>query len=60
MSDQLAFLIRSLPNLLFGFPGQRPGGLLLSLLLAVLAIAIGFLLAMVVAGGRESRFRPLR
>lgn len=60
MSDQLDFLIRNLPNLLFGFPGQRPGGLTLSLILAVLAIAFGFLLAMVVAAGRESRFRPLR
>ncbi|MFZ0548421.1 MAG: amino acid ABC transporter permease [Candidatus Promineifilaceae bacterium] len=60
MSDQLAFLIRSLPNLLIGFPGQRPGGLLLSLLMAVLAIGIGFLTAAVIATGRESRFRPLR
>lgn len=60
MSEQLDFLIGNLPNLLFGFPGQRPGGLLLSLLLAVVAIAIGFLPAMVIAAGRESRYRPLR
>jgi His/Glu/Gln/Arg/opine family amino acid ABC transporter permease subunit len=60
VSDQLDFLIRNLPNLLFGFPGQRPGGLTLSLILAVLAIALGFLLAIVVAAGRESPLRPLR
>jgi general L-amino acid transport system permease protein len=60
VSEQLDFLIGNLPNLLFGFPGQRPGGLLLSLLLAVVAIAIGFLPAMVIAAGRESRYRPLR
>jgi His/Glu/Gln/Arg/opine family amino acid ABC transporter permease subunit len=60
VSDQLDFLLRNIPNLLFGFPGQRPGGLVLSLLLAVLAIGIGFLLAMAVAAGRESRYRPLR
>jgi general L-amino acid transport system permease protein len=60
VSDQLDFLIRNLPNLLFGFPGQRPGGLTLSLLLAVLAIALGFLLAMVVAVGRASPVRPFR
>ncbi len=60
VSDQLTFLISNLPNLLFGFPGQRPGGLILSLLLAVIAIALGFLLAMVVAAGRESRWRLIR
>ena len=60
VSDQLDFLIRNLPNLLFGFPGQRPGGLALSLLLAVMAIGLGFLLAMVVAVGRESPVRPFR
>lgn len=60
VSDQLDFLIRNLPNLLFGFPGQRPGGLALSLLLAVVAIGIGFVLAMFIAGGRASRFRPIR
>lgn len=60
MSDQLDFLIRNLPNLLFGFPGQRPGGLVLSLVLAVLGIGFGFGLAMVVAAGSSSRFRPLR
>lgn len=54
VSEQLDFLIRNLPNLLFGFPGQRPGGLSLSLFLAVLAIGIGFIIAMVAAVGRES------
>ena len=52
MSDHLAFLIEKLPVLLFGFPGQRPGGLLLSLILAVLAAAVGFCLAVPVSSGR--------
>jgi His/Glu/Gln/Arg/opine family amino acid ABC transporter permease subunit len=60
VSEQLEFLIGNLPNLLFGFPGQRPGGLLLSLFLAVLAIGFGFLLAMVMAAGRESRWQLAR
>jgi His/Glu/Gln/Arg/opine family amino acid ABC transporter permease subunit len=60
VSDQLEFLTGNLSNLLFGFPGHRPGGLVLSLFLAVLAIAVGFLLAIVVAAGRESRWRPFR
>jgi His/Glu/Gln/Arg/opine family amino acid ABC transporter permease subunit len=60
VSDQLDFLVQNLPELLFGFPGQRPGGLILSLILAVIAIAIGFLLAMVIAVGQESPWRLVR
>lgn len=60
MSEQVNFLVQNLPNLLFGFPGQRPGGLTLSLFLAVLGIATGFLVAMVVAAGRESRLWLVR
>jgi His/Glu/Gln/Arg/opine family amino acid ABC transporter permease subunit len=41
-----------LPALLFGFPGQRPGGLVLSLLLAAAAIGLGFAAALVVGAGR--------
>ena len=60
MSDHLAFLIEKLPVLLFGFPGQRPGGLLLSLILAVLAAAVGFCLAVPVSSAERSSWRPLR
>lgn len=48
----LEFLWKWLPTLLFGFPGQRPGGLTLSVLLALLAIGLGFVLALVVGAGR--------
>jgi len=48
------FIQSILPNLLFGFPGQRPGGLVLSLVLSALAIGCGFLLALVVGAGRAS------
>jgi general L-amino acid transport system permease protein len=60
MNDQIAFLLDNLPNLLIGFPGQRPGGLLMSVLLAVLAVNFGFLIAVGIGRGHESRLRPLR
>ncbi|MEM7345439.1 MAG: hypothetical protein AAF485_14455, partial [Chloroflexota bacterium] len=60
MNDHLLFLWRQLPNLLFGFPQQRPGGLLLSLWLAVVALAIGFLIAVAIGSGRISKHRLLR
>ena len=60
MRDHLSFLLEKLPVLLFGFPGQRPGGLTLSLILAALAVAVGFGLAMPVSGAARSRWRALR
>ena len=62
MTDQLEFLIRNIPNLLFGFPGYRPGGLSMSLLLTLLAIGAGFPLAIIVSQGLDSQrllFRQL-
>jgi len=50
------FLWRLLPNLLFGFPAQRPGGLALSVFIAALAIGAGFVLALIVGAGRSSRW----
>jgi len=60
MADQLAFVIENLPNLLFGFPGQRPGGLTLSVLLALFAVGLGFVIANLIGNGAESRWLPLR
>ncbi len=60
MSEQAEFIIESLPNLLVGFPGQRPGGLLMSLLLALVGITVGFALALPVASARASRFPLVR
>jgi general L-amino acid transport system permease protein len=60
MVDQLEFLLSNLPNLLIGFPGQRPGGLLMSLLLTVFGVGIGFVIAIIVGSGRESKFLAAR
>ncbi len=60
MSDQLDFIIRNLPNLIFGFPGQRPGGLLLTLVLAVVGLGLGFLLALPIGTARVARSATLR
>jgi len=60
MADQLAFVLENLPNLLFGFPGQRPGGLTLSILLAIVAVGLGFVIANLIGNGAESRWRPVR
>ena len=59
MSDYMAFLLEKLPYLLIGFPGYRPGGLLLSLLLAIVAIVLGFGIALPISRGYESPRRPL-
>lgn len=60
MSEQVAFLLDNLPNLAFGFPGQRPGGLLMSVILAVVAVMLGFLIAIAIGAGYGSRSRCLR
>ncbi len=57
MSDQFDFLLRQLPNLLWGFPSRRPGGLLLSLLLSAGAISAGLVLAIALAFANHSRNR---
>jgi His/Glu/Gln/Arg/opine family amino acid ABC transporter permease subunit len=60
MADQIAFLVGNLPNLLIGFPGQRPGGLLLSVFLAILGNLLGFIIAILIGNGYGSRWRLLR
>jgi His/Glu/Gln/Arg/opine family amino acid ABC transporter permease subunit len=51
------FIFENIPNLLFGFPGRRPGGLLMSILLALVAVGTGFLLAVLLGMAQESRSR---
>ena len=58
--DQIEFILRALPNLLFGYPTERPGGLLLSLMLGAAAVGIGFALALPLGVARTSRRRWLR
>jgi len=60
MSDQLDFLWRQLPNLLWGFPNNRPGGLLLSVLLSAGAIAAGLILAIGLGFAHHSQHRVVR
>lgn len=60
MTASLEFLIENLPNLLFGFPGHRPGGLIMSCLLAVVAVAGGFALASLLGQGLNSTRSPIR
>lgn len=60
MSDQIDFIIRNLPNLLWGFPNNRPGGLLLSILLSAGAIAAGFVIAFGLGFAHHSRWRIIR
>jgi len=60
MIEQIEFIYSHSPQLLFGFPGQRPGGLLLSVMLAILAIVIGFFFALLVGAGQQSRSGPVR
>lgn len=59
MSEQLQFLLQNLPNLLIGFPGHRPGGLLTTLLLALVGNGLGFGLGLLVGWLGEAKQRPL-
>lgn len=60
MSDQIDFVWRQLPNLLWGFPNNRPGGLLLTILLSGGAIIAGLVIAIGLALGRHSAWRIVR
>ena len=55
MSDQIDFLLDSIPHLLYGFPGQRPGGLVMSVLLALVGAGAGLAAAVVVASAHDAR-----
>lgn len=60
MADQLSFLIRNLPNLLIGFPNHRPGGLLLTIILAIVSIGVGFALAVPLGAALDGPSRAAR
>jgi len=57
---QFEFVARNLGNFLIGFPGHRPGGLLMSLILTVVGFSIGLVVALVVAATRDSGSRVVR
>ncbi len=52
--SQLRFLIRSLDSLLWGLPNNRPGGLVMSILLSVAGLGGGLLLAVILGRARLS------
>ncbi len=58
--DGYQFLAQSLPILLLGYPGHRPGGLLLSVLLAGGGIGAGLMIALLLGPVLESRSALLR
>lgn len=60
MSDQLRFLIENIQHLLIGFPGQQSGGLMMSIVLAIVGIGLGFGLAVPLALGQNSNVAILR
>lgn len=60
IEQHVFFLWGKLPSLLIGFPGQRPGGLLLSMLLAAAAILLGFFVAVLVSRAGTARWLGLR
>ena len=54
------FIFSNFLNLLIGFPSQRPGGLLLSIWLAILGVGFGFVLGSLLALGSIAKWRLLR
>ena len=60
MSEQLRFLVEILPELLIGFPNNRPGGLLLTVLLTLASLVVGTSLGAVVGAAHHSRSQVLR
>ena len=60
MSEQLRFLIEILPELLIGFPNNRPGGLLLTILLSAASLIVGTGLGAILGAAHHSRFRIIR
>jgi len=57
---QFEFVVRNLGNFLIGFPGNRPGGLLMSLILTAVGFSLGLAVALVVAATRDARSRAVR
>jgi general L-amino acid transport system permease protein len=60
MGDDFGFIAEHLGDLLIGFPGHRPGGLLLSVVLSTAAIMLGGLLACALAPGLDASRSAIR
>ena len=54
------FVVDNIPNLVFGFPGNRPGGLLMSMLLATVGVGIGLILGAALGAGLGATRRWIR
>ena len=59
-SGQLDFVLRHVADLLWGVPNNRPGGLVMTLLLSVVGIGVGMAVAVMVSAARQSRFAVMR
>jgi general L-amino acid transport system permease protein len=59
-SGQLDFVFGHLTDLLWGVPNNRPGGLVMTLILSVIGIGVGMAVAVLVSAARQSRFAALR
>lgn len=59
MSDQLRFVLDHLTDLLWGVPNNRPGGLVMTLLLSAGGLGFGFMVALVVSGLHQTGGRWL-
>ncbi|MGH1492906.1 MAG: ABC transporter permease subunit [Acidimicrobiales bacterium] len=57
---QLEFLIRSIPSLIWGVPNNRPGGLVMSLLLSFAGLSFGLVLATGLGLARAASVRAVR
>lgn len=57
---QVGFVLEHLTDLLWGVPNNRPGGLVMTLILAVIGIGVGMVVAIAVSALQQSRWAPLR
>ncbi len=60
MGDQLRFVVDNLTNLLWGVQNNRPGGLVMTLLLSTFGLGIGMVVAIAVSWVGRSNLRLLR
>ena len=60
MGDSVRFVVSNLGNFLIGFPGQRPGGLAMSLFLALVGVGVGSIIALGVGTAQQAGSRWVR
>lgn len=58
--SQVEFVVEHLTDLLWGVPNNRPGGLVMTLILSTVGIGVGLLVAIAVSAAAQSRWRIVR